>query len=85
MTHSVQVGAYLVPENARKQVERLSAKGYPARILEVKDSQGRSWSAVRIGDYPSSEAANGRRMNSPGASRPRAWSDRPADFRGKAV
>ena len=57
MTHSVQVGAYLVPENARKQVERLSAKGYPARIFEVKDSQGRSWSAVRIGDYPSSEAA----------------------------
>jgi type II secretory pathway predicted ATPase ExeA len=57
MTHSVQVGAYLVPENARKQLERLSAKGYPARIFEVKDSQGRSWSAVRIGDYPSSEAA----------------------------
>jgi general secretion pathway protein A len=57
MTHSVQVGAFLVPENARKQVERLSAKGYPARIFEAKDSQGRSWYAVRIGDYPSSEAA----------------------------
>ena len=57
MTHSVQVGAYLVPENARKQAERLGAKGYPARIFEVKDSRGRSWYAVRIGDYPSSEAA----------------------------
>jgi len=57
MTHSVQVGAYLVPENARKQVGQLSAKGYPARIFEAKDSQGRSWYAVRIGDYPSSETA----------------------------
>jgi general secretion pathway protein A len=76
MTHSVQVGAYLVPENARKQVERLSAKGYPARIFEVKDSQGRSWSAVRIGDYPSSEAARRqadeftRREQAPSVVRP---------------
>ena len=76
MTHSVQVGAYLVPENARKQVERLGAKGYPARIFEVKDSQGRSWSTVRIGDYPSSEAARRqadeftRREQAPSVVRP---------------
>jgi cell division septation protein DedD len=76
MTHSVQVGAYLVPENARKQVERLGAKGYPARIFEVKDSQGRSWSTVRIGDYPSSEAARlqadefTRREQAPSVVRP---------------
>jgi cell division protein FtsN len=57
MTHSAQVGAFLVLENARKQAERLSAKGYAARIVEVEDSRGRSWYAVRIGDYPSSEAA----------------------------
>jgi general secretion pathway protein A len=76
MTHSVQVGAYLVPENARRQVERLGAKGYPARIFEVKDSQGRSWYAVRIGDYPSSEAARRqaeeftRREQAPSVVRP---------------
>jgi general secretion pathway protein A len=76
MTHSVQVGAYLVPENARKQVEQLSAKGYPARILEAKDSRGRSWYAVRIGDYPSSEAARRqaneftRREQAPSVVRP---------------
>ncbi len=76
MTHSVQIGAYLVPENARKQVERLGAKGYPARIFEVKDSQGRSWSTVRIGDYPSSEAARRqaeeftRREQAPSVVRP---------------
>jgi len=57
MTHSVQVGAFLVLENARKQAERLGAKGYAARVVEVKDSRGRSWFAVRIGDYPSREAA----------------------------
>jgi len=76
MTHSVQVGAYLVPENARKQVEQLSAKGYPARILEAKDSRGRSWYAVRIGDYPSSAAARRqadeftRREQAPSVVRP---------------
>jgi type II secretory pathway predicted ATPase ExeA/cell division protein FtsN len=76
MTHSVQVGAYLVPENARKQVERLGAKGYPARIFEAQDSQGRSWYTVRIGDYPSSEAAQGqaeeftRREQAPSVVRP---------------
>jgi general secretion pathway protein A len=76
MTHSVQVGAYLVPENARRQVEQLSAKGYPARIFEAKDSQGRSWYAVRIGDYPSSAAARRqadeftRREQAPSVVRP---------------
>jgi general secretion pathway protein A len=56
-THSVQVGAYLVPENASKQAETLSGKGYPARIFEVVDSRGRRWHTVRIGDFPSMEAA----------------------------
>lgn len=76
MTHSVQVGAYLVPENARKQVEQLGAKGYPARIFEVKDSRGRSWHTVRIGDYPNSAAARRqadeftRREQAPSVVRP---------------
>jgi general secretion pathway protein A len=56
-THSVQVGAYLVPENAAKQAESLSARGYAAKIFEVVDSMGRRWHTVRIGDYPSREAA----------------------------
>jgi general secretion pathway protein A len=76
MTHSVQIGAYLVPENARIQAQRLGAKGYPARIFEVKDSQGRSWYTVRIGDYPSREAARRqadeftRREQAPSVVRP---------------
>jgi cell division protein FtsN len=53
----VQVGAYLVPENAAKQAERLAARGYAARVFEVVDSSGRRWHTVRIGDYPGREAA----------------------------
>jgi general secretion pathway protein A len=56
-THSVQVGAYLVPENATKQVALLAARGYAARVFEVVDSGGRRWHTVRIGDYNSLEAA----------------------------
>jgi general secretion pathway protein A len=57
MAYSVQVGAYLMPENARAQAERLKARGYPARIFQIADSQGRSWHTVRIGDHPSRQAA----------------------------
>jgi general secretion pathway protein A len=55
--YSVQVGAYLVAENAAKQAELLAASGYAARVFEVVDSGGRRWHTVRIGDYPSREAA----------------------------
>jgi general secretion pathway protein A len=57
MTHSVQVGAYLQPENARQMVVRLTSKGYPARILKITDSSARIWHVVRIGDHPSRQAA----------------------------
>lgn len=57
MTHSVQVGAYLYPENAQQVATRLTAKGYPARILTITDAGGRVWHTVRIGDHPSQQAA----------------------------
>jgi general secretion pathway protein A len=57
MTHSVQVGAYQVSENARQMAARLAAKGYPARILTITDAKGRVWHTVRIGDHPSHQAA----------------------------
>jgi len=57
MTHSVQVGAYLYLENAQQVAAQLTAKGYPARIFNFADSKGRTWHAVRIGDYPSRQAA----------------------------
>lgn len=57
MTHSVQVGAYLYIENARKVTAQLTAKGYPARIFNITDAKGRTWYTVRIGDHPSRQAA----------------------------
>jgi len=52
MTHSVQIGAYLLPENAQNEAAHLNAKGYPARIIKITDAKGRVWHMVRIGDHP---------------------------------
>jgi cell division protein FtsN len=57
MTHSVQVGAYLQPENAQKMAAQLVSKGYPARIVKITDAKGRTWHMVRIGDHPNLQAA----------------------------
>ncbi len=57
MTHSVQVGAFRRMPLARKLAGTLKQKGYPASILPVYDSQNRPWFTVRIGDYPSRDAA----------------------------
>jgi general secretion pathway protein A len=57
LTHSVQVGAFLQPENARQMMARMTSKGYPARMVKITDSKGRTWLTVRIGDYPSRHAA----------------------------
>lgn len=57
MTHSVQVGAFRQPENARQQVARLAARGVRAYVLDVTDAQGRPWHTVRVGDFPNRDAA----------------------------
>ena len=57
MTHSVQVGAFFILDYAKTLVGQLEAKGYPVQIVPIKDSMARSWYTVRIGDYPSKEAA----------------------------
>ena len=57
MTHSVQVGAFLIKENAAKITSILRKKGYDARIVIFNDPKKRIWHTVRIGDYPSSEIA----------------------------
>jgi cell division septation protein DedD len=57
MTHSVQVGAFRRRNQAIKRVGILKQKGYPADILAVTDPSKRTWFTVRIGNYPSREAA----------------------------
>jgi cell division protein FtsN len=76
MTHSVQVGAFLNPENAEHTAAQLNAKGYSAKILQMTDAKGRAWHTVRIGDYPSRQAAQAhaeeftRREHMPSVVRP---------------
>jgi cell division septation protein DedD len=57
MNHSVQVGAFRSRVPAMKLVGILKQKGYPAGILPVTDSKARTWYTVRIGDFPTKEAA----------------------------
>ncbi len=57
MTHSVQVGAFLIKKNAERITSILRKKGYDARVVIFNDSKMRVWHTVRIGDYPSSEIA----------------------------
>jgi type II secretory pathway predicted ATPase ExeA len=57
MTHSVQVGAFRSRAQAKNLVGIVMQKGYPAGIFTVADSRGSTWFTVRIGDYPSREAA----------------------------
>jgi general secretion pathway protein A len=57
MTHSVQVGAFLIKKNAEMITSKLRNKGYNARIVIFNDSKKRIWHTVRIGDYPSREIA----------------------------
>ncbi len=57
MTHSVQIGAYLNPENAQQVAAQLTDKGYPARIMKITDARGRLWHTVRIGDHSSRQSA----------------------------
>ena len=57
MTHSVQVGAFRRRNQAIKLVGILKQKDYPADIFAVTDPRKRTWFTVRIGNYPSREAA----------------------------
>ena len=56
--YEVQVAAHLTRRRAEAEVERLAAGGYPATVLETRDSRDRSIFTVRMGPYPSvNEAA----------------------------
>jgi general secretion pathway protein A len=60
MTHSVQLGAFRNLNYAEKLVGQLKAKGYLVQIFPIKDSKGRLWHTVRIGDYPTRETAQAK-------------------------
>ncbi len=55
--YSVQVGAFLIKENASKTIRMLTKKGYLAKIVTFTDSKDRLWHTVRIGEYSSLKIA----------------------------
>jgi len=50
-TYSLQVGAYGVPDTARRQADQLRGRGYPARVQAVTLKDGRTLHRVKIGGY----------------------------------
>jgi len=57
MGYSVQVGTFVVEQNAVKMTNNLKLKGYPASILNMSDSKGKVRYVVQIGDYKDHDKA----------------------------
>jgi cell division protein FtsN len=57
-SYTVQVGAFLQPENARRLAQTLGKSGFTARVLIRSDSRGKKWHCVRVGSYPDQEQAH---------------------------
>ncbi len=55
--YSVQVGAFIIQNNALELVATLVGRGYDAWLASEKDVEGRAWFFVRVGRYPNREEA----------------------------
>jgi len=53
---AVQIGAFLVADNATRLVEKLKKKGYQPNVTVVT-TPAKKWSLVRIGAYPDKKSA----------------------------
>lgn len=63
LVFSVQVGAFLLKENAEKLAMMLREKGYDVRTLIISDAAGTPWYTVRlVSDQSSFEAAQQKAM-----------------------
>lgn len=51
-TWSIQIGAFLDGENAKRQQEELRRQGIDLQIVETPEG-GRSWFRTRLGEFPS--------------------------------
>ena len=54
---SLQVGAFLDAQFAKKAAANLKARSYDAYILKTVDSQDRTWLRVRFGAYTTEQKA----------------------------
>jgi len=57
MGYSVQVGTFVVEQNAVRLTNDLKLKGYPASILNMRNSKGKVRYVVQIGDYKDHDKA----------------------------
>jgi len=55
---AVQVGSFLVADNANRLARSLQQLGYPAEIVSRLDSRQRTWYVVRLGPYHRWDAAS---------------------------
>ena len=53
----VQVGAFVLRENAEKERARLKKMGYTPHVLAVSDSEGKVWHQVLMGEYTTRQQA----------------------------
>ena len=58
----VQVGSFMVEENATRLADSLRQLGYPAEIVQRTDWRQRLWYVVRLGPYREWNAASGVAM-----------------------
>jgi cell division septation protein DedD len=56
--YCLQIGSFASMDEARKLQTELKDKGYEAVIFDQIDSERRTWHAVRIGAYPTLQAAS---------------------------
>lgn len=56
---AVQVGTFSVSANAEQLARRLSQNGRQAYVVDWQDRQGRTWKAVRVGNFANEAAARG--------------------------
>jgi cell division septation protein DedD len=56
-SYTIQVGAFLQLENARRLAQTISQQGYSAQVVTRSDSRGKKWHCVRVGTYPDKDQA----------------------------
>lgn len=56
---AVQVGTFSVSANADQLARKLSQNGRQAYVVDWQDRQGRTWKAVRVGNFTGETAARG--------------------------
>jgi cell division septation protein DedD len=50
---AVQVGSFLVEDNARRLLDQLESRGYRSTIFRSADNLNRTWYSLRFGEYES--------------------------------